>query len=109
MQTSISLLLKKFFTLVLRGVFIGFVALSVFLGGVFAVVSASNSGGTFGEILNKILASNDWTKTDGTVKNAQKLGNRPASEYQHIKEANKTCNPGTCMIGFNSQGEILCQ
>lgn len=48
-------------------------ALSVFLGGLFAVAQTTNEGGEFGKILNKILANSNWQQSDGTVKNAQKL------------------------------------
>lgn len=38
------------------------------------VAFAANSGGIFGNILNKILASGDYVNPgDGTVKNAEKL------------------------------------
>ncbi len=109
MQKSANIFLKNFFSLFVRGVIIGIVALIVFLWGVFAVAHA-NSGGRFGEILNKILASGNWEKdTTGTVKNAQNLGGKPASEYQQIKWPNQTCNPGTCMVGFHSDGTINCK
>lgn len=105
---NFTIFLKKFFLLALRGAVIGVVALSVFLGGVFAVASASTSGGKFGEILNKILANNNWETSDGTVKRAEMLGGKSAAEYQII-QGKRQCDPGMCIVGFNTDGTIKCE
>lgn len=96
--------------IIVRGVAIGVVALAVFLGGIFAVANAADSGGKFGEILNKILASGNWqTDTTGLVNNAQKLGGVEASKFQQIATANPSCPAGQCVVGFEANGNIKCQ
>lgn len=107
---NFTIFLKNFFSLVIRWLIIGSVALSVFLGGLFAVAQTTNEGGEFGKILNKILANSNWQQSDGTVKNAQKLWNISANEYQKISpNSKKECDPGMCMVGFNDKNEILCR
>lgn len=98
---------KNFLQIIFRGVLTGVVALAVFLGGVYAV--SANTGGKFGEILDKILVSGNWTQSDGTVKNAQKLGGIDASNYQKISSQTQRCEPNKCIVGFKESGEIICQ
>lgn len=98
---------KNFLQIIFRGVLTGVVALAVFLGGVYAV--SANTGGKFGEILDKILVSGNWTQSDGTVQNAQKLGNLEAHQYQKTSSQTQRCEPNKCMIGFKENGEIMCE
>lgn len=111
-QKNAKTFLKDFFRLLMRGAVMGAAAFLVFFGGIAAMVAygQSSSGGRFWEILNKILASGNWQTDDtGTVKNAEKLGGQPASAYQKISSADQQCGAGMCMVGFSSNGTILCQ
>ena len=87
--------------------FFGFMILTVAsIGG---VAYAATSGGLFGDILSKILASNDWQNPgDGTVKNSQKLGNFDASSYQRVM-AGQSCGANQCIYGFDMGGNVMCR
>lgn len=101
---------KKIAKIFLHGFLAGIVALAVFVGGVFAVAKAAenNSGGAFGAILNKILASGNWQGNDGTVKNAQTLNGKTANDFQQTTGQDQKCGANMCMIGFNTDGTIAC-
>jgi hypothetical protein len=69
---------------------------------------AANSGGRFGEILNKILASRNWeTDTTGTVYNAEKFNGSGAESFVKV-QANQSCGNNTCIVGFESNGTVKC-
>lgn len=95
----------------LRGAIFGLSALVIFIAGIFTIsyAAAQNPSGTFGQILNKILASGDWQNSDGTVKNASQLGGLDVSKYQKISGSNQRCPTNKCMIGFDNAGNLLCE
>ena len=87
-------------------------------GGIFCVlviatiagVANAANGGLFGDILNKILASWDYTNAwDGTVKNTAKLWNNPPTAYQKIAIPNQSCALNQCIYGFDGGWNILCR
>lgn len=72
------------------------------------VVHAAN-GGLFGDLLNRILASGNWeTDTTGTVKNAEKLGGKSASEYVSVAPG-QSCGALQCIYGFDTNGNVMCR
>lgn len=72
------------------------------------VAFAANSGGIFGNILNKILASGDYANPgDGTVKNAEKLWGTPATAFQKVAPG-QSCGPGQCISVIDNNGIITC-
>lgn len=73
------------------------------------ITFAAGNGWIFGDILNKILFSGDYTHVgeDGTVRNAQNLGGFPAANYQKTI-AGQSCGGGMCIAGVNSDGTIIC-
>jgi hypothetical protein len=74
----------------------------------FVSVAYAANGGLFGDILNKILASGNWEAPgDGTVANAEKLGNIPASDFVKVK-AWQSCGVGKCVTGFQPDGTVDC-
>jgi hypothetical protein len=82
----------------------------LFLATFATITSASTTGGLFGDILNRILASSDFANPgDGTVKNAEKLGGEIASTYQKISAPNQSCGTNQCIYGFDVSGNILCR
>lgn len=101
---------EKFAKIFLHGFLAGIIALSVFVGGIFAVAKAAENqpGGAFGKILNKILASGNWQASDGTVKNAKNFDGISADKFQQIAKQNQQCPPNMCMTGFDHNGEITC-
>ncbi len=86
--------------------FSGFAILTVAsIGG----VAYAANGGLFGDILNKILASNDWQNPgDGTVKNSQRLGYMDASMYQRVMPG-QSCGANQCIYGFDAGGNVMCR
>ena len=83
-----------------RGIIFG-AGLSVGIGAIVlsSIAFASSTGGKFGEALNKILATNDWTNPqDGTVKNALKImsGSTPIDAQDLVKLQ----SPTGCPVGF---------
>jgi hypothetical protein len=73
---------------------------------------AANSGGQFGEMLNKILVTAwDAATNDGTVKNSAKLwGNTPESFVKLSTNPNDLkCNTNQCMYGIGSSGKAMCR
>lgn len=72
-----------------RGVIFG-AGLSVGIGAIVisSIAFASSTGGKFGEALDKILATSDWTDPqDGTVKNALHVmsGSTPINAQDLVK------------------------
>lgn len=93
------------------GIVVGISALVVFFGGIFVSIAyaQNNSGGIFGDILSKILASNNWQQPgDYSIKNAKQLNGIDAKEFQVIKNKTQQCPANQCVIGFNDNG-IICK
>jgi hypothetical protein len=79
--------------------------LSIGIGG---IAYAANSGGKFGEMLNKILVTAwDSTTNDGTVKNSAKFNNMEPASFVTAK-ANQSCGSNKCIVGFESDGTVKC-
>jgi hypothetical protein len=71
------------------------------------VASAATSGGIFGDILNRILASGNWqTDTTGKVANSEKLGGDTADKFVRVQPS-QDCSP-KCLSGFNPDGTKIC-
>lgn len=75
----------------------------------FSLTTYAAEGWLFWELLNKILVKswNDPTN-DGTVKNAEKLNNTPASGFIKVP-TNKECGSLQCVYGIDATGEFLCR
>ena len=73
----------------------------------FVWVASAASGGIFGDILNKILASGNWqTDTTGKVANSEKLDWSTADQFVRANP-DQNCSPG-CLSGFNPDGSKVC-
>ena len=105
-------LFSQFFRFVAHGVIAGVTAIALFVLGLgfLQVLAQDTSGGKFGELLNNILASGKWndTRQSGTVKNAEKLGGKTASEFIQVK-AGQSCASGQCVAGFQNDGTLICK
>jgi hypothetical protein len=78
------------------------------ISGFIGVTYAAADGWIFGNILNSILASGDWSAPgDGTVENANKLGWSGASAYVKIS-GSRSCGGAQCIYGFDASGNIMC-
>ena len=96
-----------------RGIIFG-AGLSVGIGAIVlsSIAFASSTGGKFGEALNKILATSDWTDPqDGTVKNALKImsGSDAIGVEKLIKFQSTTgCPTGFAIRSIETNGNINC-
>lgn len=72
------------------------------------VAFAAGGGWIFWDILNKMLASSDYTNPgDGTVKNALNLWGSGANTFQKVN-AGQSCGGGQCIYGVDTSGNIQC-
>lgn len=78
---------------------------TIFLWSVFA---ADTNWWKFWAILNAILASGNWENSDGTVKNALKLGGKDATAFQQIG-TDRSCPENQCIYWFDSSNNVLCR
>lgn len=92
----------------LRAVIFGVSFFAFLTFGLIGVANAAN-GWLFGDVLNKILASGDWTNPgDGTVKNADQLDGQDSTNF--IKAGvNRSCAVPQCIYGFDAVGNVLCR
>jgi hypothetical protein len=103
-KTALGCIIREELT---RALVFGVGFLTILSVGFVSVAHAAN-GWIFWDILNKILASGDWQSPgDGTVKNADKLGNLPAASYVIVK-AWQSCGAGKCVTWFQADGTVDC-
>lgn len=93
---------------ILRALVFGVSFFIILTMGLVGVANAAN-GGIFGDVLNKILASGDWSNPgDGTVKNADQLDGLDSTNF--IKPGvNRSCAAPQCIYGFDGVGNVLCR
>jgi hypothetical protein len=91
--------------------FVFALAFFAFLSVGFVSIAYASNGGKFWELLNKILASGNWeSDTTGTVKNSEKLWNKPASEFVQIPTGGFSCPVSNqCIYKIGTTGTPECR
>ena len=94
-----------------RGIIFG-AGLSVGIGAIVlsSIAFAAPSGGKFGEALDKILATSDWTNpNDGTVNNALTLSGVADSSSLMLLTNKTGCSAGEAINKIDAGGQIICK